>query len=310
MNYRHEPITATLALRNATPYMRLYKGKVFVVKVGGALLMEHESASSFMEQVAILHQLGIRVVLVHGGGPQLSALQERLGLEPRMVDGRRVTDGASLEATVMALNGLINTQLLALCRALEVPALGLSGVDAALVRARRRPPVTAADGSTVDYGAVGDVLSVSPAVLERTLDAGYVPVVSPVSASDAGELLNVNADTVAAAIGAGLKAEKLILCTGAPGILERVEDPHSLISMTDLAGLAHLRSQDSLKDGMLPKAAAIEHAIRGGVRRVHVISYRGADALLGEVFTNEGTGTLILADAGALTPAEQAGART
>jgi acetylglutamate kinase len=307
MSYPHEAMTATRALRNAAPYMRLYKGKAFVVKVGGALLEDRAAARSFMEQVAILHQLGIRVVLVHGGGPQLTALQRRLGVEPRIIDGRRVTDQRSLELSVMALNGLINTELLALCRALELPAVGLSGVAGGLVHARRRPPVRTASGELIDYGEVGDVFSIAPEVLEKTLAAGYMPVVSPVSATDEGALLNVNADTVAAAIGAGLAAEKLILCTGAAGIFERLEDPRSLISMTDIAGLARLQSEGCLADGMLPKATAIKLAIRGGVRRVHVISYRGADALLGEVFTNEGTGTLIVADAHALTPAEQAG---
>jgi acetylglutamate kinase len=132
-----------------------------------------------------------------------------------------------------------------------------------------------------------------------------MPVVSPVSADDSGQLLNINADTIAAAIGAALKAEKLMLCTGAPGILESVDDPRSIISYTDLAGLKRLREQGSLKDGMLPKAKAIEDALRGGVRRVHVMSYKSADSILAEAFTNEGTGTLVVENISALTPAEQ-----
>jgi acetylglutamate kinase len=134
-----------------------------------------------------------------------------------------------------------------------------------------------------------------------------MPVISPLSSDDRGTLLNINADTVAAAIGAALAAEKLILCTGAPGILERVTDPSSIISYTDLAGLARLRADGSLQDGMLPKARAIEDALRGGVRRVHVISYSATDSILAEVFTNEGTGTLVVSDVNALTPAEQQG---
>jgi acetylglutamate kinase len=136
-----------------------------------------------------------------------------------------------------------------------------------------------------------------------------MPVVSPLSADSSGTLLNINADTVAAAIGGALAAEKLILCTGANGILERLEDPGSVISYTDLKGLKRLRDQGSLKDGMLPKAAAIESAIRSGVRRVHIISYKSRDSVLAEVFTNEGTGTLVVADLNALTPAEQQGAQ-
>jgi len=242
---------------------------------------------------------------VHGGGPQLDQMQRSLGIEPRMVKGRRVTDAQSIDVTTMVLNGLINTRILATCRELGIDAIGVSGVDAGLVRAERRAPVNV-DGETVDYGFVGDVVGVDVSVLLKQLDAGLMPVVSPLSSDAAGCVLNINADTVAARIGAALGAEKLILCTGAPGILEDVSDPSSLVSYTDLEGLARLQSAGSLADGMLPKASAIEGAIRGGVRRVHVISYKVPDSLLAEVFTNEGTGTLIVEDIDALTPAEQA----
>ena len=163
----------------------------------------------------------------------------------------------------------------------------------------------AANGELVDFGFVGDIDAVDPAVLKKLLDNGLMPVVSPLSADATGTLLNINADTVAAAIGAALAAEKLILCTGAPGILGSLDDPGSLISYTDLRGLKRLREEGCIADGMLPKAKAIEDAIRGGVRRVHVVSYRAPEGILGEVFTNEGTGTLIVADINALTPAEQ-----
>jgi len=142
-------------------------------------------------------------------------------------------------------------------------------------------------------------------VIEKLLENGLMPVVSPLSADSNGILLNINADTVAAAIGGALSAEKLVLCTGAQGILERVDDPRSVVSYTDIKGLRRMRDQGTLKDGMLPKAAAIENAIRGGVRRVHVISYKSPDSLLAEIFTNEGTGTLVVADLTALSPAEQ-----
>jgi acetylglutamate kinase len=157
----------------------------------------------------------------------------------------------------------------------------------------------------VDFGFVGDIDGVDADVLRVQLDNGLMPVVSPVCASANGALLNINADTVAAAIGAALHAEKLILCTGAPGILEDLSKPSSLISYIDLDGLARLRANGSFADGMLPKASAIETAIRCGVRRVHVISYRAPDSVLAEVFTNEGTGTLIVADVKALSTAEQ-----
>jgi acetylglutamate kinase len=223
-----------------------------------------------------------------------------------MVQGRRITDEKSIDATSMVLNGLINTRILAICRDLEISAVGLSGVDAGMIRAHRRPPMKLAGHTdTVDFGFVGDIDSVDVSVIRQHLDNGLMPVISPLSADDKGTLLNINADTVAAAIGAALGAEKLILCTGAPGILERVDDPSSIISYTDLAGLRRLRDQGCILDGMLPKSRAIEFAIRGGVRRVHVISYAATDSILAEVFTNEGTGTLIVADVNALTPAEQ-----
>ncbi|MCC7198959.1 MAG: acetylglutamate kinase [Gammaproteobacteria bacterium] len=302
--HRHDQSAAVRALRNAAPYMRLYKGKVFVIKAGGAVFGDVASTTALIEQIAILHHLGIKVVLVHGGGPQLDQMQRSLGIEPRMVKGRRVTDEKSIDVTTMVLNGLINTRILALCRQFDIKAVGLSGVDAGLVRAQRRPPVTV-DGEVVDYGFVGDVTSIDGDVLRKQLDAGLMPVVSPLSSDDAGCVLNINADTVAAEIGAALGAEKLILCTGAPGILENLEDPSTLVSYTDLEGLERLQKAGSLADGMLPKATAIETALRGGVRRVHVISYKVADSVLAEVFTNEGTGTLIVADIDALTPAEQ-----
>lgn len=300
--------SATIAgLRAAAPYIRLFKGKVFVVKAGGAVFGDPGLTRALIEQIALLHHLGVRVVMVHGGGPQLTEVTEALGVPTRMVEGRRVTDAKSLDATSMVLNGLINTRILAFCRDLNIDAVGLSGVDAGLVRAHRRPPVRLKPGDTetVDYGFVGDIDGIDISVINKHLDNGLMPVISPLSSDDKGQLLNINADTVAAAIGAALQAEKLILCTGAPGILDNVADPGSVVSYTDLAGLRRMREEGKIVDGMLPKARAIEDAIRGGVRRVHVISYSAPESILTEVFTNEGTGTLVVADVKALSPAEQ-----
>jgi acetylglutamate kinase len=303
---RSDHALAIRALRNAAPYIRMYKGKTFVVKAGGGVFADAGSTRLLIEQLAILHYFGVRVVMVHGGGPQLTALSESLGLATQIVNGRRVTDERSIEVTTMVLNGLINTRILAICRDLDIDAVGISGVDAGLVRAHRRAPVKLDDGSerTIDYGFVGDIAAVNTAVLLKLLDNGLMPVVSPLSADERGVLLNINADTVAAAIGAAVQAEKLILCTGAPGILADARDPASLISYTDLRGLQRLRAAGSLLDGMLPKAQAIEDALRGGVRRVHIVSYQSGEGILGEVFTNEGTGTLVVQDVNALTPAE------
>jgi acetylglutamate kinase len=305
---RSDQTLAIRALRGAAPYIRMYKGKTFVVKAGGGVFGDAAATRVLVEQIAILHYFGVRVVLVHGGGPQLTEVASALGVPTRVVGGRRVTDEKSIDVTAMVLNGLINTRVLAICRDLDIDAVGISGVDAGLVRAHRRPPMrVSTDGELVDFGFVGDIDAIDPAVLHKLLDSGLMPVVSPLSADGAGTLLNINADTVAAAIGAALGAEKLILCTGAPGILGSVDDPGSLISFTDLQGLKRLREEGRIADGMLPKARAIEDAIRGGVRRVHVVSYKSPEGILGEVFTNEGTGTLIVADINALTPAEAQG---
>jgi acetylglutamate kinase len=305
---RGDQTLAIRALRSAAPYIRMYKGKTFVIKAGGGVFADDASTRVLIEQIGILHYFGVRVVMVHGGGPQVTQLQEALGVESRMVQGRRVTDAKSIDVTAMVLNGLINTRVLGICRDLNIDAVGISGVDAGLVRAHKRPPVKLDDGSgMIDYGFVGDIDRVDTTVLRKLLDNGLMPVVSPLSADEGGVLLNINADTVASAIGAALGAEKLILCTGAPGILERVDDPGSLISYTDLRGLKRLKDEKRIVDGMLPKAKAIEEAIRGGVRRVHVVSYASPEGILGEVFTNEGTGTLIVADINAIPPDEQSG---
>ena len=267
--------------------------------------LSQSQTGALMEQVGILHQVGIRVVLIHGGGPQSTELATALGLDTTFVEGRRVTDDASLDVATMVLNGQINTRVLAACRDLQIPAVGISGVDAGLIRAHRRPPVERAGDEPVDYGYVGDIDSVEADILSKQLDNGLMPVVSPLSCDESGTLLNINADTVAAAIAAELDAEKLILLTGAAGVLEDVNDPRSLISYIDRAALERLRDDGKLADGMLPKAAAIDAALANGVQRVHVISYRVPDSLLLEVFTNEGTGTLVVNDIAALTPAEQ-----
>ncbi len=293
------------ALKHAAPYIRLFKGKVFVLKAGGEIFADKAKTRALMEQVGILHQVGIRVVFVHGGGQQSTELATALGVDTKFVDGRRITDSESLDVATMVLNGQINTRVLAACRDLQIPAVGISGIDAGLIRAHRRPPVERDGKAPVDYGFVGDIDAVDADILRKQLDNGLMPVVSPISCDESGVVLNINADTVAAAIAAELDAEKLILATGAPGILEDVNDPQSLISYIDRAALDALKADGKLADGMLPKAAAIDAALANGVNRVHVISYKLPDSLLLEVFTNEGTGTLVVNSTDALTPAEQ-----
>ncbi|HYP80922.1 MAG TPA: acetylglutamate kinase, partial [Steroidobacteraceae bacterium] len=172
---------AIRALRSAAPYIRMYKGKTFVVKAGGAVFGDPVATKALIEQLAILHYLGVRVVFVHGGGPQLTQVTEAMGVPTRMVQGRRVTDEKAIDTTSMVLNGLINTKLLAICRELEIDAVGVSGVDAGLVKAHRRPPVKI-EGEMVDFGLVGDIDLVDQSVLMKLIDNGLMPVVSPLSA--------------------------------------------------------------------------------------------------------------------------------
>ena len=305
MTSKRDRAIVVSALKHAAPYIRLFKGKVFVIKAGGEVFADPAQAAALVEQVGILHQVGIRTVLIHGGGPQSTQLATDLGLDTEFVEGRRVTNSDSLNVATMILNGQINTRILATCRDLQIPAVGISGVDAGLIRAHKRPPVERDGKETIDYGFVGDIDSVDADILRKQLDNGLMPVVSPLSCDESGTLLNINADTVAAAIAAELDAEKLILVTGATGILEDIDDPGSLISYIDRKRLRGLKDAGILADGMLPKAAAIDAAIANGVQRVHVISHKLADSILLEVFTNEGTGTLVVDDIAALSPEEQ-----
>jgi acetylglutamate kinase len=295
------------ALKHAAPYIRMFKRKIFVLKAGGEVFASSESTRDLIRQIAILHQVGVGVVLVHGGGQQSTQLAEELGIDSQFVGGRRITDDRSLEVSTMVLNGKINTEILAACREIDLPAVGISGVDAGLIRAHRRPPVEVEghEAGLVDYGFVGDIDSVDAKILRTQIESGLMPVISPLSADSSGTLLNINADTVAAALASALNAEKLILITGAPGILEDSRDAGSLVSYIDLPGLQKLRDAGSLAAGMLPKASAIEAAIKGGVPRVHVISFKLPDTLLLEVFTNEGTGTLVVENINTLSAEEQ-----
>jgi acetylglutamate kinase len=295
------------ALLRALPYVRMYKGKTFVLKTGGGAATEPGLLGQLAEQISVLTEFGIRVVLVHGAGPQITGLSDKLGLTTRFVDGRRVTDARALEAAVMAMNGTVNTSLLAACRAADVPAVGISGIDAGLLRARVRPPVVKDLGEgpvAVDFGEVGDIVGVDRTVLDRLLGAGFVPVVSSLAGDDTGRVLNVNADTAAAAIAAALQAEKLFFLTGEPGILEDREDPLSLVSCVDLPGLTDLETRGALAGGMLPKVNAAREALLAGVKRVHIVGYRLPRSLLIEVFTNEGSGTLVVKRLNDLEPGE------
>jgi acetylglutamate kinase len=301
-------LAAMAGLVRALLYLRLFKGRVFVLKAGGVVCADPAARRDLADQVAVLHELGVRVVLVHGGGPQTTALAARLGVESRMVDGRRVTTPELLDVAVMTLNGTVNTALVSAMRAAGLPAVGLSGLDAGLVKAVARPPTRqVVDGreQVLDWGRVGDVSAVDAGALGRLLDAGFLPVLSSLCADDAGSVLNVNADTVAAAVAVAVGARKLVFLTDTPGLLADRNDPGSLVSYVDVKGLEAMRLSGAVDAGMLPKVRAVLAALEGGVPRVHLVGHRAQAALLVEVFTNEGAGTLVVRDTADLSAAEQ-----
>jgi acetylglutamate kinase len=285
-------------LKGALRYVRAYRDQVFVVKLGGDVLSQPETLDGVVGQLALLSSLGIRLVVVHGGGPQATALSRRLGLEPRLVAGRRVTDDGALDVAKMVYAGQINVNLLAALRDHRVQAVGLSGVDAELITAHRRPPVSVVDdaGATVrvDYGHVGDIERVDPRVLVTLMEARMVPVVASLAGGEGDEVFNVNADTVAEALAVALRAQKLIFLTGAPGVLRDRKDPSTLVTFADPDDLAGLMANGVLSGGMRPKVEACIRAATGGVERTHIIDGRAPDALLLEVFTGAGCGTMIV----------------
>ncbi len=277
-----------LMLKQAIPYIRMYKGKIFVVKVGGRVVGRKDMLDALVEDVCLLQQVGIKVVLVHGGGGQATDLSKRLGLETKIVEGRRVTDAQTLEVAKMVYAGTLNVDILATFRAHETPAVGVSGIDAGLVLAKKRA------AGAVDYGFVGDIESVDPKVLNTLLDAGMTPVVACLGADAEGGVLNINADSVAEAIARALKAEKLVVVTDTEGILQDVGNPGSLVSYADIEEVEAMKSSGRLTGGMLPKVAACIRALQGGVRRTHIINGLKPGALLRETFTNAGCGTMIV----------------
>ncbi len=284
-------------LKQALPYLRLYSGKIFVIKMGGEIVAEEEALEQFAAQVSLLQRLSVHVVVVHGGGSQASEVARRLGLRVEVVNGRRVTDAQTLEVAKMVFNGKLNTEILAGLNRHQVPAVGLSGVDSGLICAVRRPVQKVVDRETgktrkVNFGFVGDVESVNPAVLHHLIAGSYVPVVSAMAGGEDGSIYNMNADTVAAEIAIAVQATKLIFLTAVAGVLQDPTDPESLISQIRLDHLDQFLSS-SVKGGMSVKLEACRHAIQGGVPRAHIISGLSPDSLLAEIFTNEGSGTLV-----------------
>jgi acetylglutamate kinase len=283
-------ISKARVLLEALPYMKEHSGKTVVVKLGGAAMTDPGPAASFAEDVALLRLAGVRVVVVHGGGPQISELSERLGIETRFERGLRVTDPETLEVARMVLLGKINTDIVAAINRQGVPAAGVSGDDGALFIARKKE-------TEADLGLVGDIVEVRPALLQDLMQR-FVPVVASTATDGKGQGYNVNADEAAAALAVALGAEKLIFMTDVPGLYESIDGaPEQLLSEVSLAECERLISEGVVDGGMVPKVEAVLQAMKGGVHKAHILDGRVPHALILEMFTPEGLGTMITEEA-------------
>src|SRR5918999_355790 len=302
MTEKHSTIDNQLRLdllREALPYIQRFKGHTFVVKLSGKVTEDQENLTSLAEELALLHQVGIRLCVVHGGGKQLSELARKLGVEQTIIEGRRVTDDATLEMAKMIFAGKINTDILAALRHRGVEAVGLSGVDGNIVHAARRPPKEILNRETgvrdkVDFGHVGDVVQINARLLTVLLDHGYLPVISSLGADAEGTVFNINADTIAAEIAVQLQAEKLILLSDVDGIYLRAGDPESKLSRLTADEAGELIASGAASGGMIPKLQSITVLLERGVHSAHIISGTNRNALLSEIFTDKGTGTMIV----------------
>ena len=286
-------------LREALPYIQKFKGKTFVVKFSGKVTEDRENLASLVEELALLHQVGIRLCVVHGGGKQLSELAEKLGVAQTIINGRRVTDDETLELATMIFAGKINTEILAALRRRAVEAVGLSGIDGNIVHARKRPAREILNRETgvrgqVDFGHVGDVFEINARLLNILLEKNYLPVISSLGADDDGQIYNINADTIAAEIAASLQAEKLVLLSDVAGIYLEPDKPETKLSRLSTAQTEELIGSGAVSGGMIPKLQSLTDLLRRGVKSAHIISGTTRNALLSEVFTDSGTGTMIV----------------
>jgi acetylglutamate kinase len=271
-------------LAEAMPYIREFSGKTVVIKYGGHAMEDPALADLFAQDVVLMRLVGMNPVVVHGGGPQISELMRRLGKEPEFVDGLRVTDAESVDIVRMALVGKVNREIVSSINQHGSMAVGLSGEDAGLIKVEMRDE---------RLGFVGDVTSIDPSIVHRLINEELIPVIATVGVDELGQAYNINADTVAGAIALAMQAEKLVYLTDVAGIYTDYPDESSLVSRTDIDGLEALLASGAADGGMIPKLKSCALALRGGVRRAHVLDGRIPHALLLEFFTREGIGTMI-----------------
>ena len=279
-----DPAAKAAVLADALPYIRRFWGRVVVIKYGGNAIGDDRSLALFAQDVVLMQSVGMRPVVVHGGGPQIGALMQRLGKVPEFRDGLRVTDADTLDIARMVLVGKVNRDVVGALNVHAPIAVGLSGEDAGLIRATARSP---------ELGFVGDVADVDPSILERLLAQELIPVVATIGAGPEGQPYNINADTAAGALAVALAAEKLVYLTNVEGLLKDVRDPSSLLSTVSIDELRPMLGDGSLGEGMLPKIASCIAAVEGGVGHAHILDGRVPHALLLEFFTHEGVGTMV-----------------
>lgn len=279
-----EAKAAADVLVQALPYIQRFRGKPIVVKIGGNATIDPALAARLAEDVALMHSVGIRPVVVHGGGPQITDLMTRLGIATEFKDGHRITDAESLEITRMVLVGKVNREIVSLINRHGPIAVGVSGQDADLLLASERHP---------ELGFVGDVEAVNPHIVNRLLADDFVPVVSTIGTDAAGQAYNINADAVAGALAVALGAAKLVYLTDVEGLHEDLGDPTTLIRQTTVPELQRLVEEGAIGTGMIPKVAACIHAIENGVHSAHMLNGTTPHAVLIELFTDEGIGTMI-----------------
>ena len=281
-------------LTEALPYIRAFHGRTLVVKYGGAAMVDEGLKSKFARDLALMKLVGMNPVVVHGGGPQIGALLEKLNIPTRFVDGMRVTDAATLDVVEMVLGGQVNQDIVALLNHQGARAVGLTGKDGGLIRTRKlklaRPGPEMAAPEIIDIGHVGEVEAIDAQVLNTLIEAGFIPVVAPIGVGADGESYNINADTVAARVAEALRAEKLILLTNTAGILDA---EGATLSTLSAAQAERLIAAGTVTSGMLPKVRCALAALAGGVGSVQIIDGTAPHALLLEIFTNAGIGTQI-----------------
>lgn len=272
-------------LVQALPYIQKYAGKTIVVKYGGNAMVNEDLKKAVMSDIVLMQLVGINVVLVHGGGPEISGMLKKVGKESRFVEGMRVTDGETMEIVQMVLAGKVNKDLVQLLERHNGRAIGLCGLDGGMLKAKKL-------SGAEDLGYVGEITEVQPAIITNATANGYVPIIATVAGGNGGEVYNVNADIAASCIAAELGAEKLILMTDVRGLLRDKDDEESIIPVVNVSDVPKLQNQGIISGGMIPKIDCCVEAVRRGVGRAHMIDGRIPHSILIELFSDEGIGTM------------------